>query len=608
MRILNESGSPLSCKPIIVERKEGPVGERLLVRGPSQRVGIKNENGRVYPKTVWEKNLAKGSRFSSLLQENKVLGELEHPESGNTHLARVSHLMKRAWIETLPDSNAYGVPAGEYVMTENLILNTPNGRILKELFEVEVPVGISSRGRGDTYKEGEADIVDDNYEVDCWDYVYRPSVQEAHHNKVEMTMKNDKRRRLGEQDGMPPPPPPPADSEVIGPDGPIGPNLPPPGNEIEAPITIPDDKGSDLSKAQALVDKYADLVRGEDVGSCIEVLLDATEAVDDLGGDTSEEAIKLRGQLIMLVKGLLIKVGDALPDSVKNKPSDTAPSKSSGAGSSSSDSDSKSDGDSKKSNPFAKSSEDKDDDEEDKEESSKQGSLWVIEHIDELVEEEKTRRKKLVEARPQRGSKITETSGDKEMAKPSVNEVVFFRQIVELYASERDKNKRLRERFAGFKDMVSRDNYDKSVELCAEITRQSRELVSEKKETDKKYRAALMTIEALTTKFNELDRSYFVAQKILDDPRLAEHEKDLVACESKEAIETKITELAGVLKERTRVTSKVIKESTEPLPNRLPGEKWTSSDKTKVESEEEAPEKRKPAADLFEGVVRNMSK
>jgi len=177
--LLKETAAP-QFSNMIVEKVETPVGTRLKVRGVYSSINRTNENHRRYSKRVWEKNLAPGSPFQRLIENKMAFGELEHPESGQTHLARVSHLITKTWIENLPADNPYGVEAGEWVLGEALILNTPNGLILQEIYAVGGRPGVSSRGRGDveTATDG-VDEVQENYDCETFDFVTRPSVIQA---------------------------------------------------------------------------------------------------------------------------------------------------------------------------------------------------------------------------------------------------------------------------------------------------------------------------------------------------------------------------------------------------------------------------------------------
>lgn len=141
---------------------------RLIVSGPAQVENIKNGNGRIYPSDLWDSVLHENSSFMERLRSGYVLGELEHPESGNTRLPRVSHKVMEVWRDS-------GV-----IHNKLLIFKTPMGAIAEELFVNGVPVGQSSRGSGSTRSTTEGEIVEkSDYSLDTWDLVYQPSVNVA---------------------------------------------------------------------------------------------------------------------------------------------------------------------------------------------------------------------------------------------------------------------------------------------------------------------------------------------------------------------------------------------------------------------------------------------
>ena len=264
------------------ERSDG----RMRVIGPSQRIGTKNANGRVYPRSVWEKNLAEDSDFTNRMKNRMALGELEHPEGGSTRLHAVSHLVEKAWIEHLPNGNEYEVDEGDYVIVENLILDTPHGNVLKELFDVGVPVGTSSRGRGNTVKQDDSAIVQDDYELGVWDYVENPSVKEARH------------RALGEAGA----PPPPGDVPAI-----PGGDIPPP--DPGAPPIEPVNKMPKIkqppdvaARADVLVAKMKEVaVAGKkDVANIAELFSQSLHLLDDIGAADDPEFSKIRGEVLAL--------------------------------------------------------------------------------------------------------------------------------------------------------------------------------------------------------------------------------------------------------------------------------------------------------------------
>ena len=141
--------------------------KRMKVRGVFQKVNERNKNGRRYPLSVWEKCLSPDSKFIRNLKERKAVGQLEHPKDGVSNLRESSHLVTNVYVD------------GDKVMGEAVILNTPAGLILQELFSVGVPVGISSRGEGDVRIENGEEIVEDTYTPMTWDFVYDPSVEDA---------------------------------------------------------------------------------------------------------------------------------------------------------------------------------------------------------------------------------------------------------------------------------------------------------------------------------------------------------------------------------------------------------------------------------------------
>lgn len=146
---------------------EGVKGSRnLIVEGVVQRADAKNQNGRVYPKHILEKEVEK--YVAESIAQNRALGELDHPESTVINLKNVSHNIKRLWWD------------GDDLMGEIEILPTPSGNILRELFANKITVGISSRGMGSVQPLGEGTVeVQDDFELLCWDFVSTPSTQGA---------------------------------------------------------------------------------------------------------------------------------------------------------------------------------------------------------------------------------------------------------------------------------------------------------------------------------------------------------------------------------------------------------------------------------------------
>ena len=139
----------------------------LVVTGVIQRAEAKNQNGRIYPREILEREIE--NYINGPVKERRALGELDHPESSVINLQNASHNITKVYWD------------GDDVMGEVEILSTPSGNILIELFRNGITVGISSRGIGsvkDNMSEGTVEVQDD-FELLCWDFVSTPSTQGA---------------------------------------------------------------------------------------------------------------------------------------------------------------------------------------------------------------------------------------------------------------------------------------------------------------------------------------------------------------------------------------------------------------------------------------------
>ena len=158
-------------KGLLIETNlfEGRVNEdssgRTLVKGVLQRAGAENQNGRVYPKNILEREVKK---YEQLIKERRALGELDHPDSSVINLKNVSHNIREIHWE------------GNDVVGTVEILPTPSGNILKELLRAGILLGISSRGMGSTKPmEGNKLLVGEDFELIGWDFVSNPSTHGA---------------------------------------------------------------------------------------------------------------------------------------------------------------------------------------------------------------------------------------------------------------------------------------------------------------------------------------------------------------------------------------------------------------------------------------------
>lgn len=136
----------------------------LMLSGVMQRADARNGNGRVYPYPVLEREM---KNYKRLVEERRALGELDHPEQSVINLRNVSHLVTEVWWN------------GKDVMGKIQVLNTPSGQVLRELVNANVKIGISSRGTGSVRENRGDTIVEDDFQLICFDIVSEPSTQGA---------------------------------------------------------------------------------------------------------------------------------------------------------------------------------------------------------------------------------------------------------------------------------------------------------------------------------------------------------------------------------------------------------------------------------------------
>ena len=154
------------CQDLLTEREKKEVSNgATYLSGRIQAADTPNGNGRVYPKNVLEKEI---KNYLKIVKDNRATGELDHPEDSVVNLKNVSHLMVDVWWQ------------GNDVMGKMKVLETPSGRILKDLMNAGVKLGISSRGLG-TVKEGRDghDVVEEDFQLICFDIVSEPSTPNA---------------------------------------------------------------------------------------------------------------------------------------------------------------------------------------------------------------------------------------------------------------------------------------------------------------------------------------------------------------------------------------------------------------------------------------------
>ena len=146
--------------------------KNYYIEGVFMQANVKNRNGRLYPKAILQKE-AKRYHQNYILQ-NRAFGELGHPEGPTVNLERVSHMI----TELKEDGNDFRGRAK--------ILDTPYGKIVKNLIDEGARLGVSSRGMGSLKPMGRncSQVQDDFYLATAADIVADPSAPAAFVNGI----------------------------------------------------------------------------------------------------------------------------------------------------------------------------------------------------------------------------------------------------------------------------------------------------------------------------------------------------------------------------------------------------------------------------------------
>ena len=153
------------CQDLLTEAEKAFVRNGgMMLTGKLQEAEVQNGNGRVYPRPVLEREV---KRYAQVVEDRRALGELDHPDSSIINLANVSHMITEVWMD------------GPSVMGKAKVLETPSGQILRALIESGVKIGISSRGMGSVREQMGKTIVEDDFQLICFDIVSEPSTPNA---------------------------------------------------------------------------------------------------------------------------------------------------------------------------------------------------------------------------------------------------------------------------------------------------------------------------------------------------------------------------------------------------------------------------------------------
>ena len=141
-------------------------GKSYKIKGVFMQADIKNRNGRVYPVQTLAKEVARYTK--EFINKKRAFGELGHPDGPTVNLERVSHM-----ITSLK-------PEGKNFIGEAKIMDTPYGKIVKNLIDEGAQLGVSSRGMGSIQSmQGKNIVGKDFYLATAADIVADPSAPDA---------------------------------------------------------------------------------------------------------------------------------------------------------------------------------------------------------------------------------------------------------------------------------------------------------------------------------------------------------------------------------------------------------------------------------------------
>ena len=141
-------------------------GKDYKIKGVFMQADIKNRNGRVYPVATLGKEVQRYT--TEYINKRRAFGELGHPDGPTVNLERVSHM-----ITSLK-------PEGKNFVGEAKIMDTPYGKIVKNLIDEGAQLGVSSRGMGSIQSSSQGNVVGkDFYLATAADIVADPSAPDA---------------------------------------------------------------------------------------------------------------------------------------------------------------------------------------------------------------------------------------------------------------------------------------------------------------------------------------------------------------------------------------------------------------------------------------------
>ena len=163
MRLIKEFNESISY---LTEESKDPKKPNVFIEGVFLQSDLKNKNGRVYPREIMQREVQR--YVNENVKTKRAYGELGHPDGPTVNLDRVSHMI----TDLREDGNNW--------IGKAKIMDTPMGRIVKELISEGAQLGVSSRGLGSLKeRNGINEVQDDFMLATAADIVADPSAPDA---------------------------------------------------------------------------------------------------------------------------------------------------------------------------------------------------------------------------------------------------------------------------------------------------------------------------------------------------------------------------------------------------------------------------------------------
>lgn len=170
MKLLRDQVSKVNILTESVTNEQGRKEPQYYLEGVFLQTNIKNRNGRIYPMEIVKPEVER--YIAEYVVNGRAFGQLGHPtdpnETPNINLKEVSHVITKIWQD------------GDYFKARAKILDTPNGKVVKEMIRQHCQLGVSSRAMGSvTERDGVQYVNDDFHLITAGDIVFEPSAQSA---------------------------------------------------------------------------------------------------------------------------------------------------------------------------------------------------------------------------------------------------------------------------------------------------------------------------------------------------------------------------------------------------------------------------------------------